>query len=174
MTQPKLTQTEALALLAPLNLPEQVKVLGIRGYYKKTMGNPVQNDRGIYDDALFIMSPDSFTSYNANTDPSIYRKHIATLKPGIWWYRPGMHHPTKPNGYPAFIQAKEVTVARDQEDDDTGYFGINIHRGGFNTTSSEGCQTIFPSQWDSFHATLIDQLKRHNQKIFPYILINQG
>jgi hypothetical protein len=172
MTNPKLTQPELLKLLIPYPNVDSVQVAGIRGYYKTTMGNPVKNDRGIYDDALFILSPDHFGSYNANTDPSIYRKHIATLKPGMWRYKPGIHHIGKPNAYPAFVQAGEVTVARDGEPDETGYFGINIHRGGWNSTSSEGCQTIYPAQWDSFRASLVDQLKRFNQKTFYYILID--
>jgi lysozyme len=39
-------------------------------------------------------------------------------------------------------------------------FGINIHRGGWNGTSSEGCQTIPPDQWPAFIATVTDQVKR--------------
>lgn len=171
MNKPKLTQEEALKLLIPYPNTDSVQVLGIRGYYKTTMGNPVKNDRGIYDDALFILSPDTFAAFNANTDPSVYRKHIATLKTGMWRYKPGKHKINSPDGYPAFVQADKVTVARDGEPDDTGYFGINIHRGGYNSTSSIGCQTIYPAQWDSFHATLTDQLKRFNQKAFYYVLI---
>lgn len=171
MTQPKLTQEEALALLAPINLPDVVKILGIRGYYKKTMGNPLKNDRGIYDDALFIISPDVFAAYNANTDPSVTRKGIANLKAGIWWYKPGKHKINSPNGYPALVQADKVTVIRDEVGEDTGWFGINIHRGSYNYTSSIGCQTIYPNQWDSFKTTVYDQLNRYNQKKVPYILI---
>lgn len=171
MTLPKLTQAEAQALLKPLDIIEPVKVLGIRGYYKKTMGNPVKNDRGIYDDALFTLSPDIFSAYNANTDPSITREGIATLKLGLWRYKPGKHKINSPQGYPAFVQARKVTVLRDGKDEETGYFGINIHRGGYNSTSSLGCQTIYPTQWDSFRSTLMDQLKRYKQKEFSYVLI---
>jgi hypothetical protein len=174
MNKPKLTQPEALALINAFSLTDPVKVLGIRGYYKKTMGNPVSNDRGIWDDALFIVSPDVFASFNANTDPSIYRPRIASLNPGVWWYKPGIHHIGKPTAYPAFVQADKVTVSRDQAKEETGYFGINIHKGGFNTTSSEGCQTIYRDQWDSFYHTVVDQLKRFDQKKFPYILINES
>lgn len=171
MTQPKLTQAEAQAKLNPFNITDVVKVLGIRGYYKTTMGNPVKNDRGIYDDALFIISPDIFAAFNGNTDPSAFKPGIANLKLGVWRYKPGKHKINSPLGYPAFVQADQVTVLRDGQGEDTGFFGINIHKGGFNSTSSLGCQTIYPEQWESFRATLYDQLKRYNQKDFPYVLI---
>lgn len=173
MNKPKLTQADALAILNKFSLTQPVQVLGIRGYYKTTMGNPVKNDRGIYDDALFIVSPDMFGSFNANTDPSTYKSGIANLKQGVWWYKPGKHKINSPSGYPALIQADKVTVLRDGQGEDTGFFGINIHKGGFNTTSSLGCQTIHPTQWDSFINTVYDQLKRYKQTKLPYILIEQ-
>ena len=37
---------------------------------------------------------------------------------------------------------------------------INIHRGGNTTTSSEGCQTIPPRQWDTFIAQVDTLAKR--------------
>lgn len=173
MTKPKLTQAEAWGKIAPMNLPDQVKLLGIRGYYKQTMGNPVQNDRGIYDDAIFLLTPEIFASFNANTDPSVARKGIAVLKPGIWRYKKGKHKITSPTGYPAFVQADRVTVVRDQQGDDTGFFGINIHRGGYNTTSSLGCQTIYPSQWEAFRALVYSEMDKYLQKVVPYILIEE-
>jgi lysozyme len=49
---------------------------------------------------------------------------------------------------------------------------INIHRGGHNTTSSLGCQTIPPSQWDAFYAAVSGEMKRYNLKTIPYVLIH--
>lgn len=147
---------------------ESLMVIGIRGYYRDTMGKPGANDRGIYDDAIFIATPDLFASYNANTDPSAWRKGsgtgagkgMASLKPGLYRVHRCDLHKGK---YEALCQrAGQVTVIRDGNPpyEDTGFFGINIHRGGFNTTSSEGCQTIHPSQYDSFIANVHDQVKR--------------
>lgn len=159
--------------------PPAVVLVGIRGYYRDTMGVPGKNDRGIYDDAIILRSPTVHAAFNANTDPSVARKHVAVLKTGAWKYKIGTHGLNKPakQRYTALVQAGDVTVIRDQEGPDTGMFGINIHRGGYGTTSSLGCQTIFPDQWPAFIALVQSELKRatgpdgSSQKIIPYLLV---
>ena len=101
---------------------------------------------------------------------------MATLKPGLWIVHKFDLHRGK---YLALCQRLgEVTVVRDgsPDYDDSGNFGINIHRGSYNSTSSEGCQTIHPTQWESFITLAQDQAKRHfgsrwNKVAIPYILI---
>jgi lysozyme len=156
-------------------------LVGVPGYYWESMGNPTANDRGIYDDAIFIISPTLFASFNANTDPSAFRKAIATLLPGVHPYRPGNHGISRPGGgYPAFRPAtpgESLPVRRDGETTIPSTrpgIAINIHRGSRTSTSSEGCQTIPPGQWPHFHATLTGELKRHALKSFPYILLDPG
>ena len=154
---------------------DAVAVLAKRAYYRDTMGKPGVNDRGIYDDAVFIISPTVHASFNANTDPSVARKGIAVLEPGVHRYRPGKHGISRPGGgYPAFRPATKneaLPVRRDGSGELTLGYAINIHRGGYKSTSSLGCQTIFPAQWNAFHALLTEELKRHGQKDFPYVLI---
>lgn len=161
-----------------------VVVVGIRGYYKNSMGAPSVNDRGIYDDAIFIESSQAMVAYNGNTDPSRYRagygtdnrKGMASLDPGAWFVHKFDMHRGK---YLALCQrAGEVAVTRDGNPPykDIGSFGINIHRGGYNGTSSEGCQTIHPTQWDSFISVVQDQVQRYfgptwRKQVVPYVLI---
>ncbi len=156
----------------------EVFVVGVRGYYRDTMGEPGRNDRGIYDDAIFVVGPETFAAFNANTDPSAFRSGVASLLPGVHWYRPGNHGITRPGGgYPAFRPATKdeaLPVRRDGDPDVPSTrpgIAINIHRGGRTGTSSLGCQTIPPSQWDAFHALLTLQLRKTGLKMFPYILI---
>lgn len=152
--------------------PGTVALLGVRGYYRDTMGAKGRNDRGIYDDALFLHSPSVHAAFNANTDPSIFRKHIATLAPGLWLYKVGTHGLSRPAAqrYTALVQAGEVVVNRDGEPSERGWFGINIHRGGRNGTSSIGCTTVHPDQWPAFIALVQGELKRAGQKTIPYLL----
>ncbi len=145
-------------------------LVGIRGYYHDDHGD---NRRGIYDDALFLISPNLFAAFNANTDPTISREGVAVLEPGLWWYKLGIHGLSRPlsKRYEALVQAAEVTVRRDRTGLDTGEFGINIHRGQPDNTSSLGCQTIVPDQWDNFIGLIRQELKRiGDQHIIPYSL----
>jgi hypothetical protein len=157
MTRPRLSRSQVIA-----KLPSGYKVpciVGMRGYFKDEMGRKGVNDRGIYDDAIFIIEPNLMYSFNANTDPSRHGmnnkigKGLASLKAGTYEYKVGIHGVSKEKSkqYEALVQEEKVTVQRDVTNTEhTGFFGINIHKGGFNTTSSEGCQTIHPSQWDEF------------------------
>lgn len=179
--RPKLTQTELLARIKRFNVDRNkypLIVVGIRGYYLNTMGKPGVNDRGIYDDAIFLDTPDLYEAFNANTDPSKYQKGIAVLKPGAWYaHRFDLHK----GQYLALCQRNgAVTVSRDEQGEDTGsHFGINIHKGGYGTTSSLGCQTIHPAQWDRFISSAVAQAKKHigvkwAEATIPYILIEEG
>ena len=106
--------------------------------------------------------------FPATTDPGLYwREHpmnvkgTAMLKPGQWrgCWQVGKHQ----GKYEALVQRKEVTVYRDPDRDnlaeageeDTGLFGINIHRANPNQASSQvdkwsaGCQVLAdPLQFD--------------------------
>ncbi len=173
--RPRLDRNAVEQILHNAKVTADVAIVGMRGYYRRTMGDPNGNDRGIYDDALFVISPSAFVSFNGNADPSVHRKAIAVLQPGVWKYRIGVHGLSKPakQRYKALVQAGPVTVLRDETGYDTGWFGINIHRGGNTTTSSLGCQTIPPPQWPAFIALVESELKRASQSIVPYILIDQ-
>ncbi len=187
-TKPRLSQTELHAKVDRLGLDRSQHpffVAGIRGYYRDTLGVRGINDRGIYDDALFLSSPFGYATWNANTDPSRVRKGsgtgagkgMAVLKPGLWFaHRFGLHR----GQYLALVQSGgPVTVLRDGDPPypDTGLFGINIHRGGWSTTSSLGCQTVHPAQWPAFIALAQDLAKRHfgaawKRTTIPYALFD--
>ncbi|WP_121355239.1 hypothetical protein [Flavisolibacter nicotianae] len=188
--KPRLSTKEIEDFLEPYGIDRDkfpLLVMGFRGYYKDTMGAPGVNDRGIYDDAIVIHSPSATATFNGNTDPSAYKKGtgfgaakgMASLKAGPWFvHKFDLHH----GKYLALCQRLgAVTVIRDGDPPytDTGYFGINIHRGGYNGTSSLGCQTIHPEQWDSFIHLSVDQAKRYlgtkwNKVCIPYVLIDES
>ncbi len=156
--QPKYNREQIEELLKPFDIDRAkypLLIVGLRGYEK---GNNGLNDRGIYDDAIVILSPTLYALYKGNTDPSRIgynakvRKGFALLQPGFYpSYRFDIHHGSSP--YEAICQrAGSVTVLRDGGKVEKGMFGVNIHRGGLNTTSSEGCQTVPLDQWKEFYS----------------------
>lgn len=175
MIPPKITLPEVLQKIKGFCFPELVYLFGIRGYYLNSMGKPGENDRGIYDDALILVGPNLYETYNANTDPSRFRSGIATLIPGLHYFKKGKHGITKPGGgYPAFRPAtpdESLPVTRDGQKGVSKGIAINIHKGGYTTTSSEGCQTIYPDQWTDFISHAYKAMDREGQRVIPYILI---
>jgi lysozyme len=170
--RPRLGYADLMTRVRPLGLDpvrDPLFVVGMRGYYRDTMGVAGANDDGVYDDAIFLVSPSFFGAYNANTDPSESHKGhgfsprtrgTARLQTGLWRvYRFARHS----GRYLALCQrGGPVTVMRAGDPDypHTGMFGINIHKGGVKSTGSAGCQTIHPGQWDGFIASAVDQAKR--------------
>lgn len=171
-------------MLKAQKVNQAVALVGWRGYYMNAMGLKGKNDIAIYDDAFFLVGPGFYATFNGNTDPSRYNrptnpKGMAILKPGVWQYQVGIHGIgwQKNRQYTALVQAGAVTVDRYQGDGkptkpDKGYFGINIHKGTLFGTSSEGCQTIYPTQWPEFIGAVQSLLKRNKQKALPYLLMN--
>ena len=180
--RPRFTREDAEKILKAHGVSlsnEPLALIGIRGYYLNSMGEINTNDRGIYDDAAAWITETGFITFNFNTDPSRFRagegfgdaKGMATLIPGVWYYERGIH-----KDYYAFTQAAKVMVSRDgylQDYCEAGWFGINIHRGGYSTTSSLGCQTVPPDQWQTFRDFGFNELRRYATRRFPYILINE-
>lgn len=174
--RPMQPREKTAKLLLERGVHDAVALLGVRGYYLDSMGKPGVNDIGSYDDALFLTSPSCHLAFNANVDPSISRDGIATLQPGLWRFSMSIHGKSRPPAlqYPCLEQCQPVTVRRyygTVSKLDTGMFAIQVHRGGYNVTSSEGCQTVYPDQYDSFIHTVADQLKRFGQATIPYLLL---
>lgn len=181
-SKPQIKRDELIAKISAAHPGYQVPdffTCGIRGYYKNSMGKAGVNDRMIYDDAIFVVGKTELFAFNGNTDPSAFKLEIANLKPGIWpVYRFDLHK----GKYLALCQRSgPVTVIRDGKGEDTGMFGINQHKGGVWGTSSLGCQTIPPSQWEGNEGfiTRAQQLAaKYNgpdwkKKTYTYILLEE-
>lgn len=155
---------------------DAVRVLFVRGYYLDSMGRKGVNDRALYDDAVFVVSPEGVQAFNGNSDPAVYRERVATIKaPQAVRYKPGLHgYSRKAGPYPAFRQDEKCKVVRDKVGDDYGMFHVNLHRGGVNGTSSLGCLTIPPHQWDEFYGLVKSLLDKHSQKTFYVTLVEYG
>lgn len=156
---------------------DKVYLVGIRGYFRDSLGVPGKNDRGIYDDAIFLRTPEAILAFNANADPSVKRPGIAVLKAGVHPYRKGQHGLSKPvaKRYDALRPAtvgERLPVKRDGKGDDYGV-AINIHRGQYTSTSSEGCQTIYPTQYKEFIDAVYRAMDKAGQKTIKYILVEK-
>lgn len=139
--------------------PHELNIIGVRS------SNARQNS---FDDTIHVISKDdrgtwSIHSFAATTDPGTYwlknpmnPKGTAILKPGQYKnsHRIGVHR----GKYQALVQQNQLSVWRDNDrnetidwpvkKEDTGIFGINIHRAGLTGTTktvdkhSAGCQVL--------------------------------
>ena len=189
--RPAITHEMLETLLVPYKDELQdyaLSIVGIRGFFP-SIGPSGENDRNVYDDAIILRVPSLhiFAAFNGNTDPSrIHQgfgtsqqtKGMAVLKTGVWpVYRFDKHNGNQPHD--AICQRSgKVTVIRDGNPPypDTGNFGINIHRGGYTKTSSLGCQTIPPEQWEEFYTMASDAAKKlwgsaWKDKTVAYVLL---
>lgn len=178
--RPRIQRKDTEKLLASRRVSDPVCVVGIRGYYRDTMGAKGKNDVGLFDDAIIVVSPNVHAAFNGNVDPTRLgwnpkvRKPMAQLKPGVYRYKIGMHGLRTKNPYKALVQAGPVTVFRGDKEE-TGWFGINIHAAG-STTSSEGCQTVprADGQWNALIALIETEMKRNNAKTLSYVLVSNS
>lgn len=187
MSTPQLSASSLREIIAVNGVDSSVvSLIAIRGYYLDSMGKPGENDRSIYDDAIFVCHPNGVERYQANTDPNGWRnktskrKGMAMLKTGIHRFGKGLH-----KGAQAFRQCEPFTVHRDGDSKlDCGYHAINLHSGGYTSTSSLGCQTIPKSTWKRFKTSLYSLLDEYenplrlndwNQRVrsFDYILMDE-
>lgn len=187
---PKLPELTVRAILEANGCNRNhLSVLAIRGYYLDSMGQPGKNDRRIYDDAHFVCWPAGMAAFVGNTDPNGYRagsgkgagKGMAMLAEGIHRYGTGRH-----KGRLAFRQAEPFTVIRDGNPPykDVGFHAINWHSGGNVSTSSLGCQTNPPAEWEILRPLvyrLLEQCKNPKAKndwgqsvrTFDYVLLHE-
>lgn len=172
-SRPRILRGEAEKLLAAYGVKSPA-ILGIRGYYGDTMGVKGKNDRGVFDDALVIVTPRLYRTFNGNTDPSETGGRLAVLQCGAWDFKRGIHHPGTPGAYKCLVQAGPVTVLRDNGVRETGEFYIHIHHAGFNTTTSAGCQTVYRGQWDEFEELYEREMDFYKLAEIPYVLTEEA
>lgn len=149
------------------------------------------NKNNEFDDLIGVVENNSITWYTATTNAGrhwllnfLNPKGTAVLKCGqyIGAWKLGLHK----GQYEALIQTGgKVTVYRDADKDETaeeqgieetGWFGINIHRANPKTISrivekwSGGCQ-VFASPFD--FAEALKACRRSGQSVFTYTLLKE-
>jgi lysozyme len=157
-----------------------VTVVVAPGYYSKTFGKP-GNDRKVYDDAAFVITDRTFTSFNFNCDPGVYKTGVSTVLPGIYPYKRGHHKRGKKGGHPAYRPAtpgERLPVKRDGEKGRSKRDGVanNNHRGGWNAVNSLGCLTVPPHnrQWDAYYALVSSEMSRLGVQTFNMCILPEG
>ena len=196
-THPVAAVTSNAIFDASVNVPERfkVKIVAVRDY-KKSDG---QNKVGVYDDAVMVIWPEGSRLFKSNSDPSRLGwnsgvgKPFAQLTTGLHYFIRGYHK----GKYPAFRQPdpsdsnqvnilikngltaadakfkvlRTYGVGDSRNYHETGYYAINIHKGSEYGTSSWGCQTFDPSDWNQFKELVYSLMDKYSQSVLPYYLI---
>lgn len=169
--------------------PFELNIVGVR------TGTPVTN---AFDDTINVFFLDNtgqwnFHSWEATTHPGAYWLEHPMNATGAAILKPGQYIDSHAHGlhrgkYFALVQQKPVTVIRDANNDsvlnysakteETGLFGINIHRALQEGTTkvvdkfSAGCQ-VFANAGDfSSFLQLVEKHKAVYGNHFTYTLLN--
>lgn len=141
-----------------------------------------------YDDKLYLVTHRSMFTFDCTTNSGghyllnlLNPKGTAVLRADkCYKYKLGIH-----KGYEALVQAAPVEVYRDKNKDakidtvgptETGWFGINIHRGSMTTVGkyigrfSGGCVVL---QNPADFKLLIEECKKTNKTVFDFVLLNE-
>lgn len=179
-SKPQIKKEDVLKILAKQSKVDEdlspLTIIGIRGYYSKSMGTTQGNDINLYDDAVILIGKGVFATYNFNTDPSFVKKNgrsLAMLNTGTYKFARGKHR-GKYNALRAYPEGVVLPCTRDGKPATCSF--INIHKGGVSPSTagltwSEGCQTVPSPQWDSFITTVYSQMTKYNMKTVDYILM---
>lgn len=190
-----MTRDQALAIIQQHNITDHVVILGYRskssqrGHYDDILAILTPD---VYKEYKANTLPSKSAPGMAVLQPGVY-----TYKKGLH----GIHHldgsatdqallkklystgkdlapiPGRILPYFAFRQAGPVTVLRDGDNvsqtvtDPASWPWIDIHRGGHNLTSSEGCQTIYLDVWEDFRALGFGSMSRFHQDAIKYCLV---
>jgi hypothetical protein len=170
------------------NANMDVNIIGIR--------NTADKNSNLFNDLICLLYIEGdkkvIHQFTATTDPGnktrtspINNKGVAVVVPnqyrGVWTF--GLHQ----GKYPALVQAKPISVYRDNDKNndlvfdpksiDTGFHGINCHRANEKFTSTQvdgwsaGCQVIAsPTDWEIFYNTLKRSAKIYGDT-FSYTLL---
>ena len=171
-SRPKQTreQTETVLRQNLMTLDNAVLV-GVRGYYLDSMGKVGRNDQAQYDDAIFLISPTIYKTFNANTDPQKAGYKHAMLSPGKYEFYKGKHK-GKYDALRPYPEGVRLPCTRDGVVSTCG--ATNIHKGGYRDTFSEGCQTIWPDQYAEFIRLVYGEMTKYGQKTIRYLLIENS
>lgn len=181
-TRPKISKEDSIKIATHYlgsKLPPLL-LIGIRGYYLNSMGEPNVNDFNLYDDACVILGEKVYKTFNFNTDPSFVKrksdgKPLAVLNKGVYKFYRGKHQ-NKYNALRAYPEGVVLPCTRDGKPSTCSF--VNIHKGGETPSSagvtwSEGCQTVPKRQWADFIETVYLHMSRHNLSTIDYILLDE-
>ena len=148
------------------------------------------NEKNKFDDHIYLFNGPLMQIFTGTTNPGTHwLKNLlnpsgcAVVKPGQYVdsWKLGLHQ----GKYRALVQAKPITVYRDNNKndlaeeigkEDTGMFGINIHRANESAVSSiidkwsAGCQVL--NNPDEFHK-LLTACEMSGKSAFTYTLLRE-
>lgn len=174
-------------------LQTKFRELGYKWYPFHLIGIRAKNyEENTFCDVFILYNQGQVFRFAGTTRPGTYYllhllnpKGAAILKPGQYENAWSLGFHKKDPNHPAWVQAKPVTVYRDNNLNklpeqtgslDTGYFGIDIHRSNPFTLSklvdkwSAGCQ-VFANAKE--YALFIKLSRDSKQTLFTYTLLEE-